>query len=117
MTRWKGQLSALAIKYLQNSEHIHKDWVMEKETCHQRSLLAMSRVFSNTGTGRRVIAASSLEAIFDLCHLPAAEVGKHEKAVAEMASRGLVYLELLVLKFQQKTCPQFSMTSTLSLWG
>jgi len=93
-------------KYLQNSEHIHKDWVMEKEYPLSKELLAMSRVFSNTGTGRRVIAAKGApEAIFDLCHLPAAEVGKHEKAVAEMAFRGLRVLGVARAELSTENLP------------
>ena len=57
-------------QFLQNSEHIHADWVMEKEYPLSKDLLAMSRVFSNTGTKEQVIAVKGApEAIFDLCHL------------------------------------------------
>jgi Ca2+-transporting ATPase len=75
---------------LQNSEHIHADWVMEKEYPLSKDLLAMSRVFSNTGTKERVIAVKGApEAIFDLCHLNDNEITGYEKAVAKMASEGL----------------------------
>ena len=77
-------------QFLKNSEHIHTDWVMEKEYPLSKDLLAMSRVFSNTGTKERVIAAKGApEAIFDLCHLNAERISRYEKAVAEMASEGL----------------------------
>jgi Ca2+-transporting ATPase len=77
-------------QFLQNSEHIHTDWVMEKEYPLSRDLLAMSRVFSNTGTKEQVIAVKGApEAIFDLCHLNDKRVSHYEKAVAEMASEGL----------------------------
>ena len=77
-------------QFLQNTEHIHKDWVMEKEYPLSKDLLAMSRVFSNTGTNEQVIAAKGApEAIFDLCHLNLAAIARYEKAVAEMASEGL----------------------------
>jgi Ca2+-transporting ATPase len=77
-------------RFLQNSEHIHKDWVMEKEYPLSRDLLAMSRVFSNTETGEQVIAVKGApEAIFDLCHLNGERISRYEKAVAEMASDGL----------------------------
>jgi len=77
-------------QYLQNSEHIHKDWVMEKEYPLSKDMLAMSRVFSNTGTKKQVIAAKGApEAIFDLCHLNNESISGYEKAVAEMASAGL----------------------------
>jgi len=77
-------------QFLKNSEHIHTDWVMEKEYSLSKDLLAMSRVFSNTGTKEQVIAAKGApEAIFDLCHLEVTEITQYEKAVAEMASTGL----------------------------
>jgi len=77
-------------KFLQNTEHIHSDWIMEKEYPLSKDLLAMSRVFSNTGTKERVIAVKGApEAIFDLCHLNGQAISTYEKAVAEMASEGL----------------------------
>jgi Ca2+-transporting ATPase len=77
-------------KFLQNSEHIHSDWTMEKEYPLSKDLLAMSRVFSNTGTKEKVIAVKGApEAIFDLCHLNRQIMSGYEKAVAEMASEGL----------------------------
>ena len=77
-------------QFLQNSEHIHSDWVMEKEYPLSKDLLAMSRVFSKTGTKEQVIAVKgSPEAIFDLCHLNSVTISGYEKAVAQMASEGL----------------------------
>ncbi|HUV01450.1 MAG TPA: cation-translocating P-type ATPase [Bacteroidales bacterium] len=77
-------------KFLQNSEHIHADWIMEKEYPLSKDLLAMSRVFSNTGSKEKVIAVKGApEAIFDLCHLKNETISWYEKAVAEMASEGL----------------------------
>jgi Ca2+-transporting ATPase len=77
-------------QFLKNSEHIHADWLMEKEYPLSKDLLAMSRVFSNTGTKEQVIAVKGAsEAIFDLCHLNSDRISHFEKAVAEMASEGL----------------------------
>jgi Ca2+-transporting ATPase len=77
-------------QFLQNSTHIHTDWVMEKEYPLSKDLLAMARVFSNTGTKEKVIAVKGApEAIFDLCHLKTERISEYEKAVAEMASEGL----------------------------
>jgi len=80
----------IGYQFLQNSEHVHADWVMEKEYPLSKDLLAMSRVFSNTGTKEQVIAVKGApEAIFDLCHLNSESISHYEKAVAEMASEGL----------------------------
>jgi Ca2+-transporting ATPase len=77
-------------RFLQNTEHLHADWIMEKEYPLSKDLLAMSRVFSHTGTKEQVIAVKGApEAIFDLCHLKGDKISYYEKAVAEMASEGL----------------------------
>jgi len=77
-------------KFLQNTEHIHSDWIMKKEYPLSKDLLAMSRVFSNTGTKNLVIAVKGApEAIFDLCHLDRETISGYEEAVAKMASKGL----------------------------
>ena len=77
-------------QFLKNSEHVHTDWVMEKEYPLSKDLLAMSRVFSNTGTKEQVIAVKGApEAIFDLCHLNDNKISVYENAVAKMASEGL----------------------------
>jgi P-type Ca2+ transporter type 2C len=77
-------------QFLKHSEHIHTDWIMEREYPLSKDLLAMSRVFSNTGTKVRVIAVKGApEAIFDLCHLSSEKITRYEKAVGEMASEGL----------------------------
>ncbi|MGB8491227.1 MAG: cation-translocating P-type ATPase, partial [Bacteroidales bacterium] len=77
-------------RFLGTSEHLHADWVMEKEYPLSKDLLAMSRVFSNTGTKEQVIAVKgSPEAIFDLCHLSNKKIDEFEKAVTQMASEGL----------------------------
>jgi Ca2+-transporting ATPase len=77
-------------QFLCNTEHIHTGWNMEKEYSLSKELLAMSRVFTNTGTNQKIIATKGApEAIFDLCHLPAEAIAGNEKAVTEMASQGL----------------------------
>jgi Ca2+-transporting ATPase len=77
-------------RFLKNTEHIHSDWIMEREYPLSKDLLAMSRVFSNSETKEKVIAVKGApEAIFDLCHLKIEKMAGYEKAVAEMASDGL----------------------------
>lgn len=77
-------------KYLSGSEHIHPDWLMEKEYPLSKNLLAMSRVFSSADSCEKVIAAKGApEAIFDLCHLDKNTLNIYEEAVMKMASEGL----------------------------
>ena len=76
--------------FLKNTEHIHTDWMMEKEYPLSKELLAMSRLFTNTGTKEKVIAAKGApEAIFDLCHLEKNKITELDSAVQQMANAGL----------------------------
>jgi len=93
-------------KFLMNTDHIHTDWKMEKEYPLSRELLAMSRVFSNTGNNEHIIAAKGApEAIFDLCHLDKDIQNEYEKAVAAMATDGLRVLAVGFARIQGKELP------------
>ena len=93
-------------QFLKNSEHIHTGWVMEKEYPLSKDLLAMSRVFSHTGTKEQVIAVKgSPEAIFDLCHLNVERITLYEHAVAKMASDGLRVLGVARAKLNSGDLP------------
>jgi Ca2+-transporting ATPase len=88
--------------YLQNTEHVHEDWHMEKEYALSRELLAMSRVFTNTGTGEKVIAAKGApEAIFDLCHLDKESLNGYKRGVEVMANSGLRVLGVAKARLTQ----------------
>jgi Ca2+-transporting ATPase len=92
--------------FLQNTEHIHSDWKMEKEYPLSKQLLAMSRLFTNTGTHEKVIAAKGApEAIFDLCHLGKTRIAELEKAVQEMADAGLRVLGVAKARLLPGTLP------------
>ncbi|MBF0202746.1 MAG: cation-translocating P-type ATPase [Desulfamplus sp.] len=84
--------------YLLNTEHIHTDWQMVKEYPLSKKMLAMSRVFTNTGNAAKsahgikeqtIAAKGAPEAIFDLCHLSEATQEKYAEATARMAASGL----------------------------
>lgn len=92
--------------FLKDSEHIHTDWVMEREYPLSKELLAMSRVFSPTGSVEKVIAAKGApEAIFDLCHLNKKSEAAFEEAVAKMASSGLRVLGVARAKLRPGQLP------------
>jgi Ca2+-transporting ATPase len=93
-------------RFLLNSEHIHADWVMEKEYPLSKDLLAMSRAFSNKATNEKVIAVKGApEAIFDLCHLNRETITRYENAVKEMASEGLRVLGVARAKSNSEGLP------------
>jgi len=100
-------INSLGDKYFQNTEHLHVDWVMEKEYSLSKEMLAMSRVFNSTGTKGKIIAAKGApEAIFDLCHLDINKKGKYETAVTEMASSGLRMLGVTKAKINSDNLPE-----------
>jgi Ca2+-transporting ATPase len=83
-------ITALGDSQLQNTEHIHSDWDMLKEYPLSKEMLAMSRVFTNTGSKLRVIAAKGApEAIFDLCHIDKNEIVRLNQVVEQLAADGL----------------------------
>ncbi len=93
-------------RFLQDTEHIHEDWEMAKEYPLSKELLAMSRVFTNTGTKKKVIAAKGApEAIFDLCHLDKQILNGLGKAVEEMANEGLRVLGVAKSNLEQDSLP------------
>ena len=100
-------ITSLGEKYFQDTEHIHADWVMEKEYSLSQEMLAMSRVYNSTGTKGKIIAAKGApEAIFDLCHLNLNKKGKYEKAVTEMALAGLRVLGVTKAIIHSESLPE-----------
>ncbi len=76
--------------HLEGTEHIHTDWQMLKEYPLSKELLAMSRVFKQTGTEEKTIAVKGApEAIFDLCHLDEQRQQELASAVEHLAEKGL----------------------------
>lgn len=100
-------ITAMGETYLQNTEHIHTDWQMVKEYPLSKDLLAMSRVFINPENQEPTIATKGApEAIFELCHLSAADQKKYAAAVAEMASSGLRVLGVARSMLAVKDLPE-----------
>jgi Ca2+-transporting ATPase len=105
-------------KFLQNSEHIHSDWIIEKEYPLSKDLLAMSRVFLRTGTKEQVIAVKGApESIFDLCHLNSQTISGYEKAVTDMASKGLRVLGVARANLISGELPSFQHDFDLEFVG
>jgi P-type Ca2+ transporter type 2C len=76
--------------HLEGTEHIHTDWQMLKEYPLSKELLAISRVFKQTGTDEKTIAVKGApEAIFDLCHLDKQRQHELASAVEHLAEKGL----------------------------
>jgi Ca2+-transporting ATPase len=81
---------ALGERALGGTEHLHDDWVLEREYPLSPELLAMSHVWSAPGRSRLVIAAKGApEAVADLCHLPREALADVEARTARLAAEGL----------------------------
>ena len=95
----------LGEEYLQKTEHIHGDWSMIREYPLSKELLAMSRAFVDKSSGEYVIAAKGApESIFDLCHIK--DTVQYEKAIQQMASRGLRVLGVAKAKVGKELLPE-----------
>ncbi|MBM3200228.1 cation-translocating P-type ATPase [Candidatus Woesearchaeota archaeon] len=93
--------------YLENTEHIHKDWEMEKEYPLSKEMLAMSRVFSYKKGKQYVVAAKGApEAVFDLCHLNRTQKTRLSLNVEEMASECLRVLGVAKSVFRKGKLPK-----------
>lgn len=83
-------IKEMAEAYLLNTEHIHTDWQMVKEYPLSKTMLAMSRVFTDAETKEQTIAAKGApEAVFDLCHLDQEIKARYAQSAENMASSGL----------------------------
>jgi P-type Ca2+ transporter type 2C len=83
-------IKLLGERKLAETEHLHGDWELIKEFPLSKELLAMSRAFRQPASEERVIAAKGApEAIFDLCHLPEAEIAALTDVIKAIAADGL----------------------------
>jgi len=82
-------IQQLASEQLQESEHLHPDWPLQREYPLQQELLVFSRLW-RSGEGQwRLAAKGAPEAIIDLCHLEGEPAGSLRRAAAELAGQGL----------------------------
>jgi len=82
--------SDLGARFLQQTEHIHADWMLAHGYPLLPSLLAMSQVWQAKTGGRFMVAAKgSPEAVADLCHLSAVQIDAIRRDVATLAAQGL----------------------------
>ena len=83
-------LVQLGQKYLKNTEHLHDNWVLEREYPLTREQLALSHIWRKAEGSEKIIAAKGApEAIADLCHLDTASTRQLLTDVERMAQQGL----------------------------
>lgn len=77
-------------QYLENTEHIHSDWVLLHEYSLSPELLALSRVWKARDREEFVVAAKGApEAVADLCHLGAQQLEELTLQVNALAAQGM----------------------------
>lgn len=92
---------------LSETEHIHKDWRMEKEYPLSNELLAISHVFRHPTEDAFVIATKgSPEAIADLCHFSPSQKKYLDEQVSSMASNSLRVLGVARAMFSSTHLPE-----------
>jgi len=91
---------------LDGTEHLHFDWVLEREYPLSPELLALSHVWRSPDGREYVIAAKGApEAVADLCHLDEARKRRLAGQVEELAARGLRLLGVAKASFHLEELP------------
>jgi Ca2+-transporting ATPase len=97
---------ALGEHFLAATEHLHADWMLQKEYPLSEKLLALSRVWRSPNGRDYVIAAKGApEAIADLCHLSAGHQTALEGHISTLAERGLRVLAVAKAQFRSAELP------------
>ncbi len=93
-------------EYLAHTEHLHADWLLEREYPLSPELLAMSHVWAAPRGGDLVIAAKGApEAIADLCHFDGLRMAEMMREVTRMSDNGLRVLGVARSCFREKGLP------------
>ena len=96
----------LGTHFLQDTEHLHRDWTLMQTYGLTPELRAMSHVWrARVGADHVVAAKGAPEAIVDLCHLDAAAQRSIARAVDAMAAKGLRVLGVARARFAGEAWP------------
>ena len=77
-------------RFLEGTEHIHKDWLLKKEYPLSSELLSLTHAWKpKTGGGFTIGTKGAPEAIIDLCHQSSEEAAANLQIAEKMASEGL----------------------------
>jgi Ca2+-transporting ATPase len=100
-------LDEMGKRALRHTEHIHEDWVLEREYPLSTQLMALSHVWRSPDGKDFVIAAKGApEAIADLCHLDQARKQKLSQDIEDLASQGLRLLGVAKASFSLAMLPR-----------
>ncbi|MFH0729084.1 MAG: cation-translocating P-type ATPase [Pseudomonadota bacterium] len=100
-------LRKLGEECLSNTEHLHDNWILEREYPLSQALLSLSIVWRSPDSDAHVIAAKGApEAITDLCHMPQIEVTTLAGHIRTLAGEGYRVLGVAKATFNQSTLPE-----------
>jgi len=103
---------------LLGTEHVHDDWVLEREYPLTPELLAMTCVWNNNSNQGFCIAAKGApEAVIALCHLPKSQVEAILIQVAAMSEQGLRVLAVAQAEFLSPMLPSNQRDFNFSFLG
>ncbi|HSO44270.1 MAG TPA: cation-translocating P-type ATPase [Rhodoferax sp.] len=92
--------------FLQDTEHLHRDWTLMQTYGLTPELRAMSHVWqARVGDAQVVAAKGAPEAIVDLCHLDSSAQARVAGAVEAMAAKGLRVLAVAGARFEGQDWP------------
>jgi Ca2+-transporting ATPase len=96
----------LGERYLDRTEHIHRDWSLMGEYELSKKLLALSHVWkSPTGEEYIIAAKGAPEAVADLCHFNKEQMQAMSESISAMADDGLRVLGVAKASFDQIVLP------------
>ena len=105
-------------EYLAHTEHLHADWLLEREYPLSPVLLAMSHVWRSTEGAEYVIATKGApEAVADLCHFDATQLESMMRSVTSMSNKGLRVLGVARSIFQEQGLPSEQHDFTFEFLG
>jgi Ca2+-transporting ATPase len=96
----------LGERYLDRTEHIHRDWSLMGEYELSKKLLALSHVWKSPAGEQYIIAAKGApEAVADLCHFNTEQMQAMSGSISAMADDGLRVLGVAKSSFDQIVLP------------
>jgi P-type Ca2+ transporter type 2C len=99
-------LKNLGHRCMENTEHLHDDWVLVREYPLTQALLSLSLVWRSPDSDDHVIAVKGApETVSDLCHLPEKQARELAGHVQAMAGRGYRILGVAKAYFRQSALP------------
>ncbi len=96
----------LGQQFLQDTEHLHRDWRLVQTYALSPALRAMSHVWQSSHAGVHTVSAKGApEAVMSLCHMPPELQAQWAQAVNDMAAQGLRVLAVAQGVFEGSDWP------------